>query len=80
MTPALLRSALDVLGMSQRGLADALAWDERQVRRWFQGAPVPPDVVAWLSLALAELAPLVAAADAWHEENPPPRRKPLNPF
>lgn len=74
MTPDQLRTALAALGMSQRGLADALAMDERQVRRWFAGAAVPPAVLTWLERAARELPPLHAAVDAWHEKNPPPAR------
>jgi DNA-binding transcriptional regulator YiaG len=74
MTPEALRAALTTLGMSQRGLADALAMDERQVRRWFAGAVVPDDAAAWIALAVRELPPLHAAIDEWHQNNPPPRR------
>lgn len=82
MTPEALRAALDALGMSQRGLADALQMDERQVRRWFAGATVPDAEAAWIALAVRELPPLhagiaraEAVVDAWHENNPPPRRQ-----
>ena len=74
MTPEALRAALDALGMSQRGLADALAMDERQVRRWFAGATVPDAEAAWIALAVRELPPLVDAMRVWHENNPPPRK------
>lgn len=78
MNPTELRVALDALGMSQRGLADALAMDERQVRRWFQGATVPPAIAAWLARAARDLAPLQDAIYAWHEKNPPPPKIPVD--
>lgn len=63
MTPARLRECLALLRWSQRGLADTLAADERQVRRWAAGAyAVPEPVAAWLE----RLA-------TYHERNPPPR-------
>lgn len=62
MTPDRLRECLALLRWSQRGLADVLAVDERQVRRWATGAyPVPEPVAAWLS-----------AAARWMERHPPP--------
>lgn len=49
MTPDRLRECLAVLHWSQRGLADWLDMDERQVRRWASGASAtPPAVAAWL--------------------------------
>lgn len=63
MTPERLRECLAALRWSQRGLADALACDERQVRRWAAGATVPPSVAAWLE----RLA-------SYHERHPPPQR------
>jgi transcriptional regulator with XRE-family HTH domain len=63
MTPARLRECLALLRWSQRGLAEALACDERQVRRWAAGATVPPAIAAWLD----RLA-------AYHARNPPPGR------
>lgn len=63
MTPDRLRECLALLRWSQRGLADALQVDERQVRRWAAGAAIPPPVAAWL-----------AKAAAWMDRNPPPSR------
>ena len=55
---------LALLRWSQRGLADALAMDERQVRRWAAGATIPQPVAEWLERAAT-----------WHAKNPPPPRK-----
>ena len=63
MTPQRLRECLALLRWSQRGLADALDADERQVRRWAAGAAIPPAVAAWLD----RLA-------AYHAKHPPPGR------
>ena len=49
MSPDRLRTCLTLLRWSQRGLAEALGMDERQVRRWALGAAdVPERVAAWL--------------------------------
>jgi len=65
MTPDRLRECLALLRWSQRGLADALAMDERQVRRWATGAASMPDqVAAWLERRAAEMA-----------ADPPPARQ-----
>lgn len=62
MTPDRFRDVLAELHWSQRGLADILARDERQVRRWASGQyPVPDDVAAWLE----KLA-------TFHAASPPP--------
>lgn len=87
MTPALLRSHLAALGMSQRGLADAMQRDDRLVRRWLAGdAAVPADAAAWIERAARELPPLQAAVvkaqvtvDVWFEDNPPPGRQTKGP-
>jgi hypothetical protein len=63
MTPDRLRECLALLRWSQRGLADALAMDERQVRRWASGAAVPLSVALWLD----QLA-------TYHAKHPPPAR------
>ena len=67
MTPTRFRECLDALRWSQRGLADALAMDERQVRRWAAGAAIPEAVAAWLE-----------RAGKWHEKNPPPAKIPVD--
>ncbi len=72
MTPDRFRSCLAALQWSQRGLADMLHMDERQVRRWAAGAVIPDAVAAWLEHAERELVPLLNAVDAWHAKNPPP--------
>lgn len=66
MTPAdRLHAALATLHWSQRGLAGILRVDERQVRRWAQGAYEPPDeVLTWLETLAA-----------FHEAHPVPRPK-----
>ena len=68
MTPDRFRACLAALHWSQRGLADILKMDERQVRRWAAGAEIPVAVSAWLE-ALAKT----------HERNPPPVRVPSSP-
>ena len=50
MTPADFRECLATLHWSQRGLADILNMDERQVRRWASGSPIPPAIATWLDL------------------------------
>lgn len=76
MTPSTFRAHLAALGWSQRGLADMLRRDERQVRRWLAGtAPVPPDAAAWILRAAQELPRLMAAVNQWHANNPPPPKK-----
>lgn len=63
MTPARLAACLATLRWSQRGLAAAIDYDDRLVRRWAAGErPIPAPVAAWLERAAA-----------WHAENPPPR-------
>lgn len=62
MTPTRFRTCLAALRWSQRGLADALDMDERQVRRWATGDyAIPVPVAAWLD----RLA-------AYHAKHPPP--------
>ncbi len=57
MNPDLLRECLALLRWSQRGLAAALAVDERQVRRWATGeALIPEQVAAWLERRAAAMA------------------------
>ena len=76
MTPDRLRECLDLIGWSQRGLADKLEVDERQARRWAAGAAPIPDLVAdWLE-----------RVGAFHAANPAPAgrvrasRTPANPL
>jgi DNA-binding transcriptional regulator YdaS (Cro superfamily) len=76
MTPAAFRAHLGALQWTQHGLAAMLAMNERQVRRWASGAtPIPERIAAWVEHAARELPPLMAAVDAWHENNPPPAKK-----
>ena len=57
-----LRAALDAICWSQRGLADLIGRDSRQVRRWASGQYEPPaDLLAWLERVAA-----------FHQANPPP--------
>lgn len=63
MTSDRFRECLALLHWSQRGLADALEMDERQVRRWAAGATIPRPIADWLE----KLA-------RYHERNPPPQR------
>lgn len=79
MTPAALRTALEALGWSQRGLAALLGLDSRQVRRWASGeAAVPCDVASWLEAVVRELAgPRRAWLEiraAFHAAHPAPGR------
>lgn len=63
MTPDRFRECLAALDWSQRGLADLLGVQERQVRRWAQGARIPEPVADWLEL-LAR----------FHKAHPPPQK------
>jgi transcriptional regulator with XRE-family HTH domain len=64
MTPTQRRRCLAVLRWTQRGLAEALGWDEGTVRRWMRdGGEAPAAVDAWLDM-LAR----------FHETHPPPTR------
>lgn len=64
MTPNRFRECLATLHWSQRGLAEILQMDERQVRRWASGDyAIPPRISDWLE----KLA-------RFHERNPPPER------
>lgn len=79
MTPTTLRAHLAALDWTQRGLAEMLAMDERQVRRWAAGhTPIPERIAAWVERAARELPPLRAAVDEWHANNPPPAKKPVD--
>jgi transcriptional regulator with XRE-family HTH domain len=63
MTPARLAHCLAALRWSQRGLAAAIGYDDRLIRRWAAGErPIPAHVAAWLERAAT-----------WHGKNPPPR-------
>jgi len=65
MTPDRLRTCLTALHWSQRGLADILGVQERQVRRWATGEyDMPASIAVWLERAAQ-----------WHAENPPPLSK-----
>jgi hypothetical protein len=49
MTPDRYRKCLDILGLSQRGLAPVLRCSDRLTRDWAMGrASVPPRVAEWL--------------------------------
>ena len=50
LTTTQRREYLDALGMSQRGFAALLGWNDRTVRRWMtdHDAWVPPEIDAWL--------------------------------
>ena len=62
MTPSIRQACLALLRWSQRGLAEALGYDESTVRVWMRGGgKPPPEVDAWLE----KLA-------AFHERHPPP--------
>jgi hypothetical protein len=62
VTSIRLRECLNALRWTQRGLAAALACDDRLVRRWFAGdAEIPESVADWIE-ALSQA----------HEALPPP--------
>ena len=50
LTTTQRRKYLDALGISQRGFAAMLGWNDRTVRRWMadHDAWVPPEIDAWL--------------------------------
>jgi hypothetical protein len=49
MTPTRFRECLEVLDLSQRGLAPLLACSDRLPRAWATGAePIPPVIAEWL--------------------------------
>ncbi len=49
MTPDRFHECLDILGWSQRGFAEMIRRDPRQIRRWAAGQySIPDDVGAWL--------------------------------
>ncbi len=54
MTSTRLRECLNLMGWSQRGLADLLGLHETRVRRWARGLiDVPPEVASWLETLAA---------------------------
>ena len=61
--PDRFHTCLDLIGWSQRWLANQLQMDERQVRCWAAGATIPDRISAWLE----------TLADC-HERHPPPPR------
>jgi hypothetical protein len=66
MTPTRFRECLDALSWSQRGVADLLRVNERQVRRWATGQYLIPDkVAAWLDTLAS-----------FHAANPAPMAPP----
>ncbi len=68
MTPDRLRECLDVLGWSQRGLADMLGVHETRARRWARGVmPVPDEVAGWLE-TLAAVHAAHPAPIGWRSE------------
>ena len=63
MDAAGFRDCLHVIGWTQRGLAELVKADSRQVRRWAAGDAVIPDHIAeWLEKVAQ-----------FHRRNPPPR-------
>ena len=65
MTPDRLRECIALLRWTQRGLADALACDDRLVRRWASdGASIPPSVAAWLE-TLAQVHAAAPPPTGW---------------
>ena len=54
MTPTRYRECLDVLSLSQRGLAPILQCSDRLPRAWATGKDtVPPAIAAWLEAWVA---------------------------
>jgi ribosome-binding protein aMBF1 (putative translation factor) len=69
MTPDAFRAALDMIGWSQRGLADHLACDDRMVRRWASGEmTVPEPIGRWLA-RLAKAHAAAPAPDDWRRRS-----------
>ncbi len=65
MTPDRFRECLGLLRWSQRGLADLIGMDERQVRRIATGAAAAdPELADWLERAAG-----------FFKSNPPPSRR-----
>lgn len=65
MTPDRLRSCLTALHWSQRGLAEILRRDERQIRRWIEGRyDMPQNEASWLERRARAM-----------EADPPPGRE-----
>lgn len=66
MTPTRFRECLDLLRWSQRGLAEALACNERTIRRMATGASdIPSQLAGWLErhAAAMQADPLPAIGD-----------------
>jgi ribosome-binding protein aMBF1 (putative translation factor) len=69
VTASRLRDVLARLRWSQRGFAQALACDDRLVRRWASGdAAIPPDVAGWLE-ALAEAHARHPVPEGWRRRS-----------
>jgi transcriptional regulator with XRE-family HTH domain len=64
MTPTERRRCLDLIGWSQRALADILGINDSTVRRWFRDGDTPVEVDEWL-----------AKVAKFHEQNPPPEHQ-----
>jgi hypothetical protein len=65
MTADRFRECLAALHWTQRGLAEIIGVNEREVRRWAGSQnQIPPNIAAWLD-RLARC----------HEVNPPPARQ-----
>lgn len=62
-TAAAFLAARQATGWSRNTLGQALGVDEKQIRRWEQGADIPDAVMDWL-LDFAR----------WLKQHPPPRR------
>jgi transcriptional regulator with XRE-family HTH domain len=56
MTPADLRATAKALGLSGRGLAAALGYNERTYRRWLAGGPMPKSLPLACEALLARQA------------------------
>lgn len=64
MTPDRFRECLRLIDWSQRGVADLLDIDQRQISRWAKGEyAIPKRIGDWLE----KLA-------RFHEQNPPPSK------
>jgi len=59
VSPARFRQCLDALGWSARYVAQITLRDERQVRRWLKGTPIPWQIAEWIEsrVRCAENAP-----------------------
>jgi hypothetical protein len=79
MTPTRYRECLDVLGLSQRGLAPILRCSDRLTRSWATGRDIIPcEVAAWLEawVAIRLAHPDPPPPENWRRRQPDPASDP----